>query len=195
MSDLTGMRFGRLTVIAAAGIKSRQRQWRCVCDCGGTKVVAGSSLKSGCTKSCGCLNSETARKARTSHGMFGAPEYNSWAAMIQRCTNEKEKRFADYGGRGIKVCARWLESFENFYADMGERPEGMTLDRKENDGNYEPSNCRWATKLEQSSINGRIGLLSLKELQPRYLSGAGERASSARQLSGVSTMANQRQKR
>ena len=143
--DLTGQKFGRLTALKYVGAY----RWECVCECGTIKAVQTGKLKKGETRSCGCLKLDIVH-AKPKHGMWGSREYNTWAQMIARCVNPKATNYDEYGGRGIKVCDRWLESFENFLADMGERPEGMTLDRIEVDGNYDPGNCRWATNAEQA---------------------------------------------
>lgn len=152
---LTGQRFGRLTVIGGYERNSRGRVvWRCRCDCGGTKVTRPHSLLHGITASCGCLHKERCSQAATIHGHTSHAQwsgtYISWAQMIQRCTYPKHNRFHRYGGRGISVCQRWRK-FENFLADMGERPPGLSIDRRNNDGNYEPSNCKWSTRKEQAA--------------------------------------------
>jgi hypothetical protein len=145
--DLTGKRFGRLVVLALHAEKSRFG-WVCRCDCGGERIVRGSDLIRGMSKSCNCLRKEMFAKRSTKHGLCRSRAYQSWKGMKARCFNPRDRAYPDYGGRGITVCERWL-IFENFYADMGERPPGMSLDRINNDGNYEPGNCRWATVAEQ----------------------------------------------
>lgn len=138
-----GKVFGRLTVVEPAeNSPAGAARWRCVCVCGGETTTTAQKLTSGHTTSCGCY----AREVNRSHGLYRSPEYNIYQTMIQRCTNEKDDAYSRYGGRGIKVCDRWLESFENFYADMGPRPSPKhTIDRKDNEGDYEPGNCKWET--------------------------------------------------
>jgi hypothetical protein len=147
--DLTGERFGKLIVVARSGRSSKPVRWRCRCDCGEPLVVIGASLKSGRTKSCGCFKAD-----RITHGASRrnstSPEYQCWTNIKQRCLNPNNDRYEDWGGRGIRICERWANSFENFFADVGPRPSpAHSLDRKNNDGRYEPGNCRWATKSEQ----------------------------------------------
>lgn len=153
MKDITGQHFGRWTALDPDRTdRHGNRRWRCLCDCGTQKVVSGHNLRSGETLSCGCLQLENC----TTHGQKGSRTYECWNGMIQRCTNPKKKHYKYYGGRGIAVCERWRK-FANFFDDMGERPVGMSLDRyPDNDGNYEPGNCRWATAKEQRHNQGRF---------------------------------------
>lgn len=151
-TGLVGKTFGRLTAIRPVEIRNHIIYWLCRCECSKEAVVASRSLRSGNTKSCGCLNREKAaerfRTTRVTHGFSGSPTYHSWCAMKQRCTYKNHEHYHLYGGVGVKVCDRW-KRFENFLADMGERPEGKTLGRINDVGNYEPGNCEWQSLSEQ----------------------------------------------
>ena len=143
--DLSGQRFGLLTVTSRAPNKPGGRaMWNCKCDCGHDAVVQAANLRNGHSRSCGC---QSAIQEKT-HGLGGTPTHRVWAGMLARCFNKNRRAYPDYGGRGITVCERWRK-FENFLADMGTKPDGMTLERENNDGNCEPGNCVWATVLQQ----------------------------------------------
>lgn len=154
--DLIGERFGRLAVVAEAPRSGGKVRWECLCDCGSKIVATTSNLRTAHTASCGCMRSEiNSRRAIERNTVHGhnkvggeTPTHRSWASMLKRCSNGNHKSFKDYGGRGIKVCDQW-RNFETFLADMGERPLGRTLDRIDVNGNYDASNCRWATLSEQ----------------------------------------------
>jgi len=152
--DLTGRKFGRLTVLRDAGrIKKRHVIWECLCDCGQKTMVITGRLKSGCTRSCGCYQRDRARETQLKHGhSLNKPSstYQSWRGMKERCLNPKNKAFRWYGKEGIKVCERWL-NFENFLADMGERPKGTSLDRIDSSGDYRKENCRWILSTKQQT--------------------------------------------
>lgn len=162
IKDISGQTFGRLTARYPYGINSqRHATWYCVCSCGREGVFSGPSLRSGNTKSCGCASHELLETRNHKHGQCKRGERASenaiWSAMKQRCSNPNNRDYRLYGGRGISVCDRWLESFDNFMADMGNRPSpAHSIDRIDNDGNYEPSNCRWATKSVQNRNTRRI---------------------------------------
>lgn len=154
--DLTGMKFARLTVIERLGAIGNTHAiwWLCRCDCGNEVNVTAQRLKTRWTRSCGCLQPEKARaNARHGETRLGtySPEYHAWQQLKYRCSNPNADCWDDYGGRGISVCEHW-DSFENFLADMGRRPsDNHSLDRIDNEGNYEPSNCRWATRKQQNN--------------------------------------------
>lgn len=168
--DLTRQRFGHLIVLGPTKKrKGRKVVWLCVCDCGNVREVASNNLGSGNTKSCGCSRG----KANTIHGMAGTSIYRTWQDIIKRCENPKHSAYKYYGGRGIKICKYWRNSFEAFYADVGDRPEGMTLDRwPNNNGDYEPNNWRWATWKEQANNTRKLCWFRVwhKDSMAQYLS-------------------------
>lgn len=154
--DIVGERFGRLLVTEYAGnAKSRHALWRCKCDCGNEIVAVGINLRSGKTTSCGCWKNEKSASKATKHKGYNTIAYKAWANMIQRCTNKNQKAYVHYGGRGITVCPEWEADFQSFYAHVSALPHfnerGRSLDRINNDGNYEPGNVRWASRSEQNN--------------------------------------------
>lgn len=166
--DMTGQTWGSLLVIRRLpNVDGKRTNWLVRCACGVEKAVLGDVMRRGKVKTCGGLGCKPGGKV--THGGSGTPLYNVWMSMRARCTNPKVPAYARYGGRGIAVCERWQE-FENFVTDMGERPDGMTLERIDNDLGYEPSNVRWATKKEQANntrrntrIETAVGVLSIPE--------------------------------
>lgn len=144
LKDISGQQFGRYTVVSYAG----DAKWNCVCQCGIKKVVIGANLRNGLTNSCGCLRSEIIR-ASGYINKGNIREWRSWCSAKNRCFNPSADRFKLYGGRGITMCEEWHYSFQAFFDYMGPRPPRTSLDRIDNDGNYEPGNCRWATQKEQ----------------------------------------------
>lgn len=151
--DVVGLKFGRLLVLGPAEHANGRRRVQCQCDCGTVTVVEPRMLRKGRSKSCGCLQRDimsAVSSGRTKHGLTNTPEYDAWTRMKRRCYSPKDSKYRLYGGRGITVCERWLSSFEAFYEDMGDKPTpSHSLDRIDVDGNYEPSNCRWATPTVQ----------------------------------------------
>jgi hypothetical protein len=160
--DITGNKYHRLTVVGFAERRGSAYYWRCVCDCGTARIVGRSALVSGITKSCGCFNKERVAATQTTHGKSHTPEYNSWLAMNMRCKSPKAKGYEHYGGRGVIVCDRWASSFENFYEDMGPRPDGTTLDRIDPEGNYEPLNCRWLNHATNCAIKRKTMFVTFR---------------------------------
>jgi hypothetical protein len=168
--DETGKRYGRLLVLDRFGTTGTRATWRCQCDCGKIVIVGGQYLRSARTVSCGCKKAEAVGNRQRKHGLYRTPEWRIWCGLRNRCNNLNNRSYPDYGGSGIYVCQRWMESFTNFLDDMGPRPSSKhTVDRyPDKDGPYAPSNCRWATMREQNrnrksnrliTINGVTKLL------------------------------------
>ena len=158
--ELSGLKFNRLTVLSENGKTNDGKiKWLCMCLCGNYTTVSSTELKNGGTKSCGCYASNLIIERNTTHGLSKMPEYGIWKGIKKRCYNKNETYYSHYGARGIKMCNEWFNSFEAFYNDMGCRPTvNHSIERRENNGNYEKSNCYWATKKEQSANkrNNRI---------------------------------------
>lgn len=155
--NLTGQLFGLLTVVSRAeNANDGHARWYCLCKCGNTTIVQSNNLKTKSVGSCGCQIKVRVAKLNLTHGKYKTKEYKAWDSMKQRCYNPNNSSYMHYGCRGIKVCERWLKSFENFYTDMGNAPNRtFSIDRIDVNGNYEASNCRWATPKEQRA-NQRI---------------------------------------
>lgn len=154
--NLAGQRYGRLIIISCVGRdKHGNSIWLCKCDCGNEKVIAAYQMKSGTTKSCGCLAHEFTVKKNTTHGMAKTPIYNVWCAMKKRCLNPNDAFYYNYGGRGIKLSEKW-STFEGFYEDMGDTyKKGLTIERRDSNGNYCKENCAWDTRLVQGNNTRR----------------------------------------
>lgn len=153
--DLTGRHFTRLIVLRLERSDGNNVYWLCRCDCGQERIVLGNNLRRGLSKSCGCYRDEI----RTKHGKDKQREYKAWHAAKQRCTRPEVSAYPEYGGRGITMCDRWIDSFETFFEDMGPCPPGLSLDRIDNDGPYSPTNCRWTTQVVQQS-NRRVTVMA-----------------------------------
>lgn len=212
--NLVGQRFGRLIVIERYICDGKQPKWLCQCDCGNEKIVFGTHLKQGTTKSCGCLGKEMApergRKSKLGerslkHGDFGTRLYGVWTAMKRRCQNPNVKHYKDYGGRGILVCSEWQEyiPFKEWAMSSGYK-EGLSLDRIDVNGNYEPSNCRWVTMFEQEQnrrntvhieYNGKMYTIreaaDITGLSYRTIKGRVERGWSGERIFETKIMKNQ----
>jgi hypothetical protein len=159
--DLTGKQFGDWTVLAKSEHRGTQICWTCRCKCGKTKSVEGGNLRSGLSAGCGCLRNQKAGARAYRHGMAGMREYRIWSGMKKRCFNPAEPSYKNYGARGITVCERWSESFSAFYEDMGPRPMQHSIDRIDNNGNYEPGNCRWTTRIVQNRNTRTATMLTI----------------------------------
>lgn len=159
--NVIGQKYGRYTILSEMPSKNGMRMVLCRCDCGTERAVYFKNLKSGNSRSCGCLGFEATSARNYKHGYAKSPTWNIWVGMLQRCSPSSGKNAADYFARGIRVCERW-QSFENFLADMGDRPIGMQIDRIDNNGNYEPGNCRWVTPSQNARNTRRNTLLTFR---------------------------------
>lgn len=177
--DLTGRRYGRLTVTGEAPRSKGAIRWHCVCDCGHDITTTTGKLNSNWTKSCGCLKRELESEFgkrmlhhHNTHGLSRTPTYKSWDAMIQRCTNPNHEAYERYAGRGIKICERWL-NFANFVEDLGIRPAGTTLERIDNNDGYNPENCVWASWAVQGRNRRNVKLteFAVKHIKQLYTAG------------------------
>lgn len=169
--DLSGRRFGRLLAISPARI-GRESAWVCVCDCGNQKQIRTQSLLRGESRSCGCWADALRAEASTRHGQHGSRVYAVWATMVQRCTNPNSAVFKNYGGRGISICAEWL-NFENFLSDMGNPGPKETIERIDVNGGYSKANCVWASQKQQqrNRRNNKLTQASAEEMRRIYVSG------------------------
>ncbi len=159
--NLLGKRYGRLVVVALDDVAARKPSWLCVCDCGNVvSVQAGNLTRNNGTRSCKCLYLELVRTRSITHGMRRTRIYTTWTNIRQRCLNKKSDDYKNYGGRGIKICERW-NNFINFYEDMGNAPNGLTIERTDNNGNYSPENCKWATRKEQNNNKRNVRRVKL----------------------------------
>ena len=158
--ELVGMVIGRLTVIKEAGRRNGKILWSCICSCGKNINAASGDLRSGNTKSCGCLRKEITATIRKKHGMCRTRTYATWSGMISRCENKNNEAYDRYGGRGVFICKEWRESFECFLHDMGVAPEGLTIERIDNDAGYSKENCKWATYADQAKNTRRTRLIT-----------------------------------
>jgi hypothetical protein len=161
---MVGEKYGRWTVLKDLGIIKRKARWLCECECGMVRELDAGSIKRGHSKSCGCLALENRNKAVTKHGLTGTTEHQTWKSMKGRCYNKRNPKYPRYGARGIKLHTSWENSFETFLNDMGKRPEDCdSIERLDNDGDYSPSNCKWATAKEQSNNTSENILLDYND--------------------------------
>ena len=172
MNDLMGQVFGRLTVVEKAENIGLKTAWLCRCECGKTKVVRTWHLTWRKVISCGCYRDQVTGARNRTHGMTGTPEYRTWYHMLDRCNKPNDPSYPNYGGRGIKVCPEW-HSFDKFYADMGSRPKGLTLERVDNERGYGPDNCVWADRYQQAKnarpvYNSATGVVGVWKKGKRY---------------------------
>lgn len=159
---MIGMKFSRLIVLAQVdNPKSRSISYECFCECGNRKVVTKYNLLNKMVKSCGCLHDEMTSKRFTTHGLSKSPTYTVWANMKSRCYRANHPQYNDYGGRGITVCESWINSFENFLSDIGEKPFGLSLDRIDNNKGYSKENCRWASLKVQNRNKRENNILTI----------------------------------
>jgi len=186
--EMAGMVVGRLTVLELAENDKRHRaQWLCQCSCGTTKVLGGIALRRKAILSCGCLRDEKIAAVRRTHRMTRSPEYHVFSGMVARCENKKNGRYHRYGGRGIKVCSRWRDNFEVFLADMGERPSSKhTIERLDNDGDYEPGNCVWATRKQNDRNTSTVKLNQALAADAKLVRNSGDNLSAWAREHGVS---------
>lgn len=162
-SEMLNKKFGNLLVVKRIeDSKTGIPRFRCSCDCGGYAETTGYALRSGNTKSCGCFQKQRASESSKTHGLSKTVEYRAWIDLLKRCCDPDSQMYSHYGGRGIVVCDRWLNGFENFLADMGKRPDGMEIDRINNNGNYEPENCRWTTRIVNTNNKRNNVLITFK---------------------------------
>ena len=185
ITNLVGTRFTRLNVLSRAENRGRNIYWNCICECGQTSTVYGADLLRGKSKSCGCLQKEIA----TVHGFKKTSIYAIHNAMVNRCCNSNNSHYKYYGGRGIKVCKRWRDDITNFVKDMGHPPAGMSIERIDNDGDYTPKNCKWATRLEQShnKRSTKLNVIAIKVIRYFYE----EKGYSARRIADAYNLLHQ----